>query len=202
MADRLPHTLRSDARDNRERILDAARALFAAEGMTVPMRDIARHARVGPATLYRHFPTKEILATAAFAGEMRACRALVEQGLSDPDPWHGFCRFIENICALHADNRSFTEAFTSTFPDAFDFAAERAAALRAVGELARRAEKTGQLRPDFAVADLSLMLMAHRGIRAGSQTRVAASRRFAALMIQAFRASPENGPLSAMPRAR
>ena len=58
VTDRLPHTLRSDALDNRERILDAARAVFAAEGLDVPMREIARRAGVGPATLYRHFPTK------------------------------------------------------------------------------------------------------------------------------------------------
>ena len=55
----LPHKLRSDALDNRERILGAARAAFAAEGLNVPMREIARRAGVGPATLYRHFPTKQ-----------------------------------------------------------------------------------------------------------------------------------------------
>jgi hypothetical protein len=41
MTDRLPHTLRSDARDNRELILDAARALFAAEGSPTPTRGTA-----------------------------------------------------------------------------------------------------------------------------------------------------------------
>lgn len=43
---RVPQTLRSDARDNRERILGAARELFAAEGLDVPMRKIARRAGV------------------------------------------------------------------------------------------------------------------------------------------------------------
>jgi AcrR family transcriptional regulator len=52
VTDRLPHTLRSDARHNREIILDAARTLFAAEGLNVPMREIARRAGVGPATLH------------------------------------------------------------------------------------------------------------------------------------------------------
>jgi hypothetical protein len=54
---RLPHNLRSDARDNRELILATARAVFAAEGLNVPMREIARRAGVGTATLYRRFPT-------------------------------------------------------------------------------------------------------------------------------------------------
>ena len=65
---RLPHALRSDARDNRELILDAARRAFAAEGLDVPMREIARRAGVGPATLYRRFPTKEMLVTGLRCG--------------------------------------------------------------------------------------------------------------------------------------
>ena len=74
MTVRLPHNLRSDALDNRERILDAARAAFGTEGMNVPMREIARRAGVGPATLHRHFPTKQLLATEAFADQLCACR--------------------------------------------------------------------------------------------------------------------------------
>lgn len=80
VTDHLPHTLRSDALDNRERILDAARALFSADGLNVPMREIARRAGVGPATLYRHFPTKQMLVADAFADQLRACRAIVDEG--------------------------------------------------------------------------------------------------------------------------
>ena len=79
MTVRLPHTLRSDALDNRERILDAARAAFAAEGMNVPMREIARRAGVGPATFYRHFPAKQTLATEAFTDQLCACRVIVAE---------------------------------------------------------------------------------------------------------------------------
>ena len=87
MTDRLPHTLRSDALDNRERILDAARAVFAADGLDVPMREIARRAGVGPATLYRRFPTKQTLATEAFTEQMHACHAIVQEGLADATSW-------------------------------------------------------------------------------------------------------------------
>ncbi|MEV5748432.1 helix-turn-helix domain-containing protein [Actinoallomurus sp. NPDC052308] len=197
----LPHSLRSDALDNRERVLDAARALFAAEGLNVSMREIARRAGVGPATLYRRFPTKQMLVTEVFTEEMRACHAIVEEGRADPDPWRGFCLVIERLCELHASNRGFTEAFMSTFPDAMDFAAGREHALNSIAELAHRAKDTGHLRHDFVLDDLILMLMANRGVRATSMaTQVTASRRFAALMIRAFRALPEGSPL--LPAAR
>jgi AcrR family transcriptional regulator len=201
VTDRLPHMLRSDALDNRERILDAARALFAAEGLNVPMREIARRAGVGPATLYRRFPTKQLLLTEAFTDEMRACHAIVEEGLAEPDPWRGFCLLLERICELHARNRGFTAAFMSALPNAMDFAADRERVLKSIAELAGRAKETGRLRPDWVLDDLFLMLMANRGIHAPSTAaRVAASRRFAALMIQAFQVSPERSPLPPVAR--
>ncbi|MFG1796364.1 TetR/AcrR family transcriptional regulator [Nocardia sp. NPDC049149] len=197
----MPHSLRSDARDNRERILDAARTLFAEEGVNVPMREIARRAGVGPATLYRRFPTKTILATEAFAEQTHECHAIVDECLAEPDPWRGFCLMLEKTFELHASCRGFTEAFMSAFPDAIDFAAERQYALQAVAELARRAKRSGDLRPDFVLDDLFLVLMAHRGIAAAPMpARSAASRRFARLAIQAFRASPAHSPLPPVPR--
>jgi AcrR family transcriptional regulator len=187
VADGLTQTLRSDALDNRERILDAARAVFAADGLDVPMREIARRAAVGPATLYRHFPTKQALATEAFTEQMRACQTIVEEGLDDPDPWHGLCIVIEKLCELHARNRGFTASFTAAFPGALDLAARREQALTSLAELARRAKATGQLRQDFVLDDLVLVLMANGGLDATStKARVAASRRFAALAIRAF----------------
>ncbi|WP_181773762.1 TetR/AcrR family transcriptional regulator [Amycolatopsis pittospori] len=201
MTERLPQIARSDALDNRERILDAARVLFATEGLDVTMREVARSADVGPATLYRHFPTKEILATEAFADQMRVCHGVVHDGLEDPDPWRGFCSVIEKICELHARDRGFTAAFMSAFPGAIDFATDRDYALKAIAELARRAKETGKLRSDFVVDDLILMLMANGGIRAASPAaQVAASRRFAAFAIQAFRAAPKQTSLPPVAR--
>jgi AcrR family transcriptional regulator len=183
----LSQSLRSDALDNQERILEAARAVFAAEGLNVPMREIARRAGVGPATLYRHFATKEALATEAFRDQMHACRAIVDEGLADPDPWQGFRLAFEKICELHARDRGFTAAFVSAYPRAMDIAAEREYTLRSMGDLARRAKDAGRLRSDFVLDDVILMLMAHSGIQATSAAlRIQASRRFATLAIHAF----------------
>ncbi|MGF6885699.1 AcrR family transcriptional regulator [Nocardia sp. GAS34] len=201
MTAHLPHALRSDARDNRERILEAARTVFVSAGLDVPMREIARRAGVGPATLYRHFPTKEMLVAEAFTDQMLACRSLVDDGLADPDPWRGFCLTIEKLCELQARDHGFTAAFMSTYPNALDFAAIRTSSLTAAAELIRRAKDTGHLRPDLMLDDLILMIMANNGIHATTPAaRLAASRRFAALMIQAFHASPGAAPLPPLPR--
>ncbi|MFH9244121.1 TetR/AcrR family transcriptional regulator [Streptomyces lydicus] len=202
MTNHLPQTVRSDARYNRARILDAARAVFGEEGLSAPMREVARHAGVGPATLYRHFPTKQALFAETFAEQRRACHAAVRDALTDSNPWHGFRSLIERICELHAHSRGFADAFMTAFPEAMDFAADQERTLHAVGELARRAQNTGQLRPGFVVDDLVLMLKAHRGLQDTPRAaRVTASRRFAAYMIEAFRAAPETGAPAPLPPA-
>jgi AcrR family transcriptional regulator len=188
---------RSDARDNRMRILAVARVAFATDGLDVPIREIARRAEVGVATVYRHFPTKEALFAAAFADQMAVCSTVVEEGLAVADPWRGFRQVIEKLMDVHALDRGFSRAFTSQFPQAAGFLAEdRDRTLRMLLDLVRRAKQTGELRADFVLEDIVLALMANDGIRAESPTaRLAASRRFAALMIQSFRAVPGQPPL-------
>lgn len=150
---------------NRARILDAARALSVSQGPDVPMREITRHAGVGPATLYRRFPTKRDLVAETLADRMRAC------------------------CDI-------AEAFVAGFPEALGLAAGREETLRTIAEPARRAKDSGGLHPDFVPEDLILMLMANKGIQAPTPAaRVAASRRFTAHVVQAFRASPDRTPL-------
>lgn len=61
--------VRSDARENRARILEAARQAFAEDGQT-SMNQIAQRARVGPGTLYRNFPTRETLVLAVYQHEV------------------------------------------------------------------------------------------------------------------------------------
>lgn len=59
-----PRPLRADAARNRDRVLEAARSLFASRGVEVPLDDIAARAGVGPGTVHRHFPTKQALLVA------------------------------------------------------------------------------------------------------------------------------------------
>lgn len=203
MAERLTHLLRSDAKDNRERVLEAARSLFSERGLDVPMREVARHAEVGPATLYRRFPTKQALIDEAFADELKSCRRVVEDGCADPDPWRGFCSVIERLSILNVRNQGFVDAFMSASPEAVMFSQHRASLLQLLAELAERAQRDGRLRHDFVIDDLVLVLLAGRGLSSVLPvTREAAARRFAALAIDAFREANTNSSLAKKSRQR
>jgi AcrR family transcriptional regulator len=185
----MPQLLRSDARDNRDRVLAAARELFAERGLDVTMRDIARRAGVGPATLYRRFPTKRDIVEAAFHEEVRTCRQIVEDGCDDPDPWRGFCSVIDKISVLNVGNQGFVTAFTGTPSDTDILAAHRTSVLKDLSALTRRAKVAGTLRSDFVINDLVLVLLAGRGLASlPPAERQSAARRFATLAIDAFRA--------------
>ena len=70
-----PRPLRVDARRNVESLVEAAKELFLASGVDVPMKEIADRAGVGVGTLYRHFPLRSDLITAVFQREIDACAA-------------------------------------------------------------------------------------------------------------------------------
>jgi AcrR family transcriptional regulator len=194
MTEEVTHKLRADARENRDRILDAARTLFSERGLEASMREVARYAEVGPATLYRRFPTKQALIDDVFADELRACRQIVVDGCDDPDPWRGLSSVIERLSVLNVQNKGFVDAFMSANPEAPVFAHHRAALLRRLRTLAARAKRAGQLRHDFVLDDLVLILQAGRGLSATSPAdRTRAARRFAALALDAFRESATNG---------
>lgn len=186
MQTQLPQ-LRADARDNRDRILAAARALFAERGIDVGMRDIARRAGVGPATLYRRFPTKQAVIDEVFTAQLDACRQIVVDGCADPDPWRGFTTALQRLTALNVRNRSFVDALTSANTVEGSLMAHRRELLGMLAQLAHRAQEAGKLRADFVIGDLVLALRAGRGLASGDDTtRDAAARRFSALLVDAF----------------
>lgn len=176
--------LRSDARRNRDRILDVAGELFAERGIDVPMAAIARRAGVGVATLYRRFPTKESLVTELFADRFAVCAAVVDEALEDPDPWRGFRYFVERIAELQAEDHGFSDAFVAAYPGAIDVDGERSRALARFAELVDRAKATGKLRADFSFDDLFVLYVANNAVA----RTPAASRRLVAYLLDAFRA--------------
>jgi AcrR family transcriptional regulator len=192
--------LRADARRNQERLLVAARAVFAERGIDAPMAAVARRAGVGVgvATLYRRFPNRDALVRAAFAQQMETCTRVSVEALADPDPCRGFRRLVEAVCELQREERGFPAAFMAAFPD--DAAAHvelRGSADRGLKELVRRAQAAGALRPDLRPSDLAVVFLAHGGLVTALPADGAASRRLVAYLLQAFRADAANEPLPA-----
>src|SRR5271155_5745707 len=102
--------LRADARRNRDRVLEAARAAFGAEGSDVSLDEIARRAGVGAGTVYRHFPTKEALFEAVVLDRIRELVGEA-RALSDvPDPGRAFSSFVERLAREGARKRDLVEA--------------------------------------------------------------------------------------------
>src|SRR3954464_8025374 len=113
-------TLRADAVRNREAIVEAARAVFAEQGVDAPLDDIAKRARTGNATLYRRFPTRGDLVAAVFADRMGEHVEAVERALADPDPWRGFASYVQAVGAMQARDRGIADLVTidvSSAPD-------------------------------------------------------------------------------------
>ena len=181
--------LRADAARNRERVVQAAREVFAEQGLDASTNAIARRAGVGVATLFRRFPTREDLIAAAFAQKMQAYAEAVDDALAASDAWHGFCAFVERVCEMQADDRGFADVLTLTFPSARAFEEERNRVGERLTDLLDRAKATGRLRPDFAHQDVPLILMANAGVI--TATRDAAPdawRRLVGYLLQAFAA--------------
>ncbi len=179
--------LRADATRNRVAILAAARQVFAEQGLRAPLEEIARRADVGIATLYRRFPTRERLVAAALIEKLIQYERAACHALADPDPWDGFAGLVRRICELQANDRGLSDLLSMTLPASQDVERLRAEAHAHVAELVCRAKAAGRLRPDFAVEDLLLVLIANAAVaHVTGPDAPDAWRRFVALILDAF----------------
>src|SRR5277367_2781856 len=137
--------LRADAARNRARVLEVAYETFAAEGLSVPIDEIARHAGVGAGTVYRHFPTKEALFQAVIEDRMRR---LIDDGyalLKSDGPGEAIFTFLRSmVLQWGAADRGLVDALAgfgidiaTAAPDAED------AFFALLGELLRAAQQAG-----------------------------------------------------------
>jgi AcrR family transcriptional regulator len=184
----LSRPLRSDARRNRDRLLAAARELFAERGVDVAMADIARHAGVSNGTLYNRFPTREDLIEAVFTDRLEAMAALAAQALADDDPWRGFAGYLTAVCELQAADRGFNVVVARGLPlsrAAQRFQEERQAA---VARLLDRARRAGALRDDVTVEDLAFVIWGiSRTVEMTAGLAPRLWRRHLALLLDGFR---------------
>lgn len=194
--------LRADARENRARIVQTARRVFAERGLSASLEEIARQAGVGVGTLYRRFPTREDLIGAVFAEKMDAYVFAATSSLAQQDSWLGFCTFIQTVCELQSTDQGFADLMTLNVPGATGLRPKRDRAHADFVELIHRAKASGRLRADFVAEDLVILQMATSGVLAAtSDAAPEASSRLVAYMLQAF-ASEASAPLPPPPSPR
>lgn len=195
--------LRSDALRNRHAIVDAARQLFGARGLEVPLDEIARQAGVGNATLYRHFPTRCDLIAAVFVETLVAVNEACERALAEPDPWTGFAGHVVFLCELQAADRGLADLMTTRVTGAPELERLRSRTQQGLQRIADRAKAAGALREDFQPEDLAVLLMANAGvIHRTAATAPTAWRRLVGYVLDGLRHSPANTPAPPSPGLR
>jgi AcrR family transcriptional regulator len=197
-----PRPLRRDAQRNRDLILAAARAAFAAEGLGVPVEDIARRAGVGMGTLYRRFASKEDLIDAVLVDAFEQYAEAAEAALAAEDAWDGFRGFLERALSLHAENRGLKDLIATREHGRARTTAMRARVRPALTHLIERAQEQGALRADFTLEDIPLLLWSGgRVIEATSTVAPELWRRNLGLMLDGLRADAAT-PLPQPPLTR
>jgi AcrR family transcriptional regulator len=185
----LTRPLRRDAQANRDRIVAAARTAFAADGVDVPVEEIARRASVGMGTLYRHFPAKEDLIDAVLEDAFEEFIGAAEQALAVEDAWAGFRGFLERVFALHAANRGLKDVIATRVHGQARAEAMRRRIRPLLRRLVERAHEQGALRPDFTPEDMPLVFWTSgRVIEATADVAPDLWRRYLGLLLDGLRA--------------
>jgi AcrR family transcriptional regulator len=162
--------LRADAARNRARVLEVAYETFAAEGLSVPIDEIARRAGVGAGTVYRHFPTKEDLYRAVVEDRIGQ---IVESGralLGSDDQGDALFAFLRSmVLQWGATDQGLAEALAgvgidveAAMPDVEeDF-------LGMLDDLLRAGQKAGTVRSDLGVRDVKAILVGATAMQAAN----------------------------------
>jgi AcrR family transcriptional regulator len=184
---------RAEAAINDGKILEAARQVYVADP-EAPISAVARVAGVGISALYRRFASKEDLLRRLCGDGLKLYLEEIEAALADDaDPWASFETFLKNI--VEADTASLTLKLAGTFTPTDALIADASRSQEMNIELVERTKASGDLRRDFDVNDLSLIIEQLAAIRVGDEERTRRLRqRYLALVLQALHA-PARAPL-------
>jgi AcrR family transcriptional regulator len=186
--------LRADARRNREKVMKAAREVFAEQGVEAQMDDVARKADVGVGTVYRHFPTKEALLLALSDELFETIAAHVRTLLELDDPWEAFQQALWYGAEKTTGDRAFSETMSNSAAPVHTCPGKEE--LREITtELMRRCQEAGKMRPDAIVDDIPLILCGIGGATHMPHPCDDAWRRHLAIVLDGLRAEAASGPL-------
>ena len=153
--------MRADARRNRERILAAARTLFASDEPDVQIDDVAREAGVGVGTVYRHFPDKQALMGELVKERFRIFNERMRRAIAEGEeaPFEALAAAIRDNAASVAEDAATRFALMSGGEAVFEHAGEeKDEFLRLARKLVLRARRAGELRPDFQAYDVPMVM--------------------------------------------
>jgi AcrR family transcriptional regulator len=146
---------RADAVRNRERLLEAAKAVFSAGGPDASLEAVARAADVGIGTLYRHFATREALFEAVYRREVQQLAELAEQLKQEEEPVEALRYWMHSNVKFVATKKGMAAALALAAyknPELFSYSFDRLK--EAVRGLLDRAIATGEIRNDISPEDL------------------------------------------------
>jgi AcrR family transcriptional regulator len=146
-----PRKPRADAERNRQRLLEAARTAFNAQGTSVSLEEVARSAEVGIGTLYRHFPTRDVLIAEVYRSEAEKLAAAARQLADSAPPLEALRSWLLLFVDYLVTKLILVEAFKSMVGDASRLTVASGDLLSsAVTLLVDRAVKNG----DLAASDI------------------------------------------------
>ncbi len=166
---------RVDAVRNRERVLEAAKAVFSAGGPDASLEAVARRAGVGIGTLYRHFPTREALFEAVYRREAEQLGDLAEQLKDEPKPVDALRHWLRSNVEFVATKKGMSAALAlaaQASPELRSYTFGRLT--KAAGVLLDRAVAAGEIRTDVSPEDLlrALIGMCYMHDQPGWQSNV------------------------------
>jgi len=180
--------LRSDAARNRGRVLDAASQAFAAEGLAVPIDEIARQAGVGAGTVYRHFPTKKSLFEAIVANRIGRLVNSARSLTDTQDPGDALFAFLTTMVAEGATDHGLVDALAGVGFDLAEVAPGAEQRFMAVlGDLLARAQRAGAVRSDIDVHEMKTLLVGCQAMQQYSDD-AAATDRVLAIVVDGLKA--------------
>ncbi|MGH8987534.1 MAG: TetR/AcrR family transcriptional regulator [Acidimicrobiales bacterium] len=150
---------RADARRNHERVVAAAREVFAEEGEAASMEAVARRAGVGVGTLYRHFPRRIDLVEAVYTHDLDELVDTAERAIAELEPWPAVVAFLEAFARYAQSKRTFINELREAFEKHPDFRSAARERIESVTNLViRRAQEAGVVRGDVDGADVTQLI--------------------------------------------
>ncbi|MBV8215051.1 MAG: TetR/AcrR family transcriptional regulator [Verrucomicrobia bacterium] len=150
-----PRKPRADAQRNRARILEIAKRAFTRSGANVSLDDVARQARIGAGTLYRHFPTRDALLEAVYRTEAEKLAAAEREFAESMAPVEALRAWMLLFVDYIATKQLIAPALNNIVGGPSKLFECTSSQIRgAIHALVKRAIENGDIRPDLDPVDL------------------------------------------------